>query len=170
MILIHTKFRKRIQGYGKEFEVRLGKQIRDAQTMMFGSVLRQTLRERAKTEVLSACTANYEKAVMVAKFQKYIEYIILIQRIFKLVYIIKQHKLTASLQKSQDIIKASAGLKALIVAIFKNKVQRQEELLKQHQQQQYAVLDAIREETVDVERVDYAQVEELKQAEENSNY
>ena len=37
---IRTKFRKRIFGYGKPYEVRERKQIRDVQTVAFGSLLR----------------------------------------------------------------------------------------------------------------------------------
>ena len=106
---------------------------------------------------------NYDQAVMHAKFQQYIERIILLQRIFKLRFIIKQHKTTASIKKSQEIIKASAGLKSLIIAIYKHKVQSQEEFLKKHELDQYKVLDEIRDNNDDAERVCTNKMEKLKE-------
>ena len=57
--------------------------------------------------------------------RQFVENVILIQRITKLRQIIKQHEKTSSLKQSQEIIKASAGLKGLIIAIFKHKVRAQ---------------------------------------------
>ena len=65
---IRTKMRKRIFGYGKPYEVRERKYVRDSLTFAFGNVLRATNRERAKGTIMDLLCLNYEKAVLVAKF------------------------------------------------------------------------------------------------------
>ena len=66
---IRTKFRRRILRFGKNsYEVRQRKYIRDSITTGFGNMLRGTIRERAKQEVMDFCTIHYEKAVLMAKF------------------------------------------------------------------------------------------------------
>ena len=65
---IRTKMRKRIFAYGKPYEVRERKYVRDSIGFAFGNVLRATNRERAKGTVMDLLTLNHEKAVLVAKF------------------------------------------------------------------------------------------------------
>ena len=127
---IRTKMRKRIFAYGKPYEVRERKYVRDSISTMFGNTLRGTIRERAKMQILGYCNMHYEKAFMVAKFQKYLETVILIQRMVRLRYIIKQHNKTLFDKKSQDIVKAAAGLRTLIVCIFKNRIATQQDLIR----------------------------------------
>jgi len=77
-IRIKSRFRKRVFGYGKPYEVRIRKQVRDVQSIMFGTCLRLTLRERAKKTIKDYCQSTYDKTVLLAKFQQYIEKVSLI--------------------------------------------------------------------------------------------
>ena len=159
---IRLKFRRSILRRGKKFKTRTKKQIRNVQNVLMGTCIRQTFRERAKQQLLAFCQANYSKAVIHAKFTKCIERIILIQRVFKLYLKIKSHKKTLFSTGSQNIVRASAGLRSIIVVIYKSNLERQQDLFKEHERQQYSLLDDIRAKCKDPERVDSKKVEYYK--------
>ena len=107
------------------------------------------------------CSIVYEKEFLLAKFQKCIERVILVQRVVRLRLTVIEHKKTISLPRSQEIIKASAGLRTFIVAVFKSKIAKQEQLLRAHETAEYAKLDLIRQITDDNERADKKELNKI---------
>ena len=161
LLLIKVGIRKRIRLYGNEYSLRERKYIRNSTTCLFAGCIRPVLRERAKQALLHFMQAQASKAFMVAKFQKFLQRIIVLQRILKLKHKVRDAtpfswQKSGQTQEKKDLVAASKGLCMFIQCVFASNIVRQKEIIsaeEEYQEEQYKLLDAIRERGDDKERI-----------------
>ena len=126
---IKSKFRKRILKFGKTYEQRTRKNIRFSTMAIQAGCCRPLLRERAKKKLLEFLQDDSEKRFMIAKFQKFLQRIILTQRVIGLRLRIKKNTpfewQKVEKQDCTDIRLASQGLLMLVQAVFYSNVKKQ---------------------------------------------
>lgn len=86
---IKVRLRKQVLHFGPKYPLREQRYVKFS-SMGLHCFLRPILRERAKAELTNFLRLNFEKSVILAKFQKYLQVLIMLQRIFRIRYYIKK--------------------------------------------------------------------------------
>ena len=88
---IRRRLRKRVLQYGGPLEERLRRRdVRGSNSALMAGCLRPVLRERAKHTLLAFLQGGADRAFLAAKFQKFLQRVIMLQRVATLRARIKQ--------------------------------------------------------------------------------